>query len=207
MGADRGCRDGRHGSPGRPCASGLAPLSRNGLAFSADSGGTWSRRPSRPGGRAAGARPSGFPRRRPDDDGHSARARPVGLAGPSVGAGDQSRRQAGHARASRPPSRRDLRRAARCFWSAGASAACSRGELAHRHPDKVRAVVTLVLAFLRRLQDQHQRPRAVRADRRAMTSTSRRFRAARRQAAGADPGLLVAAGRDRRAERRARARP
>ena len=36
MGANRGCRTSRHGSPGRPCASGLAALSRNGLASSAD---------------------------------------------------------------------------------------------------------------------------------------------------------------------------
>ena len=38
MGANRHCRIAGDGSPGRPCASGLAALARDGLAHSADLG-------------------------------------------------------------------------------------------------------------------------------------------------------------------------
>ena len=121
----------------------------------------------------------------------------------SVAAGPQPRRQGEHAGAARAAARRDLRRPRQVLlvgWSLGGMFA---RELAHRHPDKVRAVVTLCSPFPA-TQDQHQRPRILRADR-----GPRRQRAAvparHRQAAGADAGLLVAAGRDRRAERRARA--
>ena len=154
-------------------------------------GGAWPRRPSRPGGRAAGARPSGLPRQRPDDDGAAPRARPVGLARSSMGAGRQSRRQGGHDRAARRSGWTRSTMGGRCCWSAGASAACSRASSPAPAGKGARGR-DLGSPF-----SGDSRPTPTSANctsgSRAMTSTSRRSRH-HGQAAGADAGDLVARG-------------
>ena len=141
-------------------------------------------RAARAGGRPAGA---GHPRLPASDRTTfcaSAGARPSGLARPWLGEraelGARPTRSSGCKRAAR----QHRPRPSRCCWSAGASAACSRANMARDHPDEVRAVVTLGSPF----SGDPQAEQCVAALRMGRRAPGRRPPIPRitRQAAGAD---------------------
>ena len=159
--------------------------------------------PRGPGGRAAGAGHPRLPRHRPDDDGAAPRARPGRLARPSVAA------RAQHA-APRPTRWTCSASGSTAIYDGRAGAGRRleprrdvRARAGASHPEKVRAVVTLGSPFSGDLKTNTN----VREfyERIAGHDVNQPPFPRVRQAAGADAGPLVAAGRDRRAERRARA--
>ena len=189
------------GSPGRSCSSGAGTASRSRLARSAHP--LWAR-PFGPRGPEDGPPALVIPgflatdRRRWT----APRAGAGRMAGASVVSGLNQRRQGGHPGTARERLDECVTDGG-CWWSAGASAACSRVSL--RTPPRQGARGgDAWLALLRRPQDQHQRLRILRADRR-----SRRERAALPASTASrrsDARLLVAPRRYRLAKRGARAR-